>query len=104
MNLPVPVSSEDYEPPEDVLFEQVWDPSVVAPSPKGVGAPKDLAELVKEFAGIVSHDKVRGMVACSKAEEGAYAVAPCNQPWSKYEGIVVLSGGVAGGAPCRSWW
>ncbi|CAM9651574.1 unnamed protein product, partial [Ectocarpus sp. 8 AP-2014] len=57
LNLPVPVSSEDYVPPEDVLFEQVWDPSVVVPSPKGVGAPRELAELVKEFAGVVSHDK-----------------------------------------------
>ncbi|CAB1113455.1 unnamed protein product [Ectocarpus sp. CCAP 1310/34] len=57
LNLPVPVSSEDYVPPEDVLFEQVWDPSVVVPSPKGKGAPRELAELVKEFAGVVSHDK-----------------------------------------------
>ncbi|CAN0503288.1 unnamed protein product, partial [Ectocarpus sp. 12 AP-2014] len=57
LNLPVPVSSEDYVPPEDVLFEQVWDPSVVVPSPKGKGTPRELAELVKEFAGVVSHDK-----------------------------------------------
>lgn len=70
LNLPVPVSSEDYVPPEDVLFEQVWDPSVVVPSPKGVGAPRELAELVIEFAGVVSHDKVRETLACFNRGRG----------------------------------
>ncbi len=58
-NMPVPVPSEDYAPPEDVLFEQVWDPSAMMPAAEGAPVPPDPDELVEEFAGAVSHDKVR---------------------------------------------
>lgn len=63
LNLPVAVSSEDYVPPEDVLFDQVWDPSVMLPTSKRATAP-NLDDLVEEFAGAVSHDKVREPVPC----------------------------------------
>lgn len=57
-NLPVAVSSEEYVPPEDVLFEQVWDPNVMPPASKHGTAPNPY-DLAEEFAGVVSHDKVR---------------------------------------------
>lgn len=57
--MPVPVPNEDYTPPEDVLFEQVWDPSVMMPAAEDAPVPPDPDELVEEFAGAVSHDKVR---------------------------------------------
>lgn len=107
LNLPVPVSSEDYVPPEDVLFEQVWDPSVVVPSPKGVDPPRDLAELVKEFAGVVSHDKVRETVACFKGggRDVCCGTPFIMSPWRMYVPLFrhgattrVLPGFVAGGA------
>lgn len=55
-NLPTPVSSEEYIPPEDVPFEQVW-----APLPATENGRRDqyLDLLVKDFAGVVSHDKVQ---------------------------------------------
>jgi len=57
--MPLPVPSEDYTPPEDVLFEQVWDPSTMTPAAEGAPVPPDPDELVEEFAGAVSHDMVR---------------------------------------------
>lgn len=63
LNLPVAVSSEDYVPPEDVVFEQVWDPSCVRTVSKRPTAPNP-EDLVEEFAGAVSHDKVRGTTPC----------------------------------------
>lgn len=58
INLCPAVPSKDYTAPEDVMFEQVWDPKVMS-SPAGVGlSGRDPAELVEEFSGAVSHDKV----------------------------------------------
>lgn len=59
MNLPVVVSREEYVPPEDVVFDQVWDPSCVRTVSKRATVPNP-DDLVQEFAGAVSHDKVRG--------------------------------------------
>lgn len=65
MNLPSPVPSEDYVPPEDVVYEQVWDPSAMSPpASRGSGSSPDLDDLVKDFAGAVSHDKVRRPTVC----------------------------------------
>lgn len=59
LNLCTPVPSEEYIPPEDVIFEQVWSP-IVAGSVQGEDAissdPDDLAE---DFRGAISYDKVR---------------------------------------------
>ena len=78
-----PVAPEEYVPPEDVLFDQIWDPNIVSrssspPLPSaslssnmvspsnivchsrgGGGLVPDTDELIKEFAGVVSQDKVR---------------------------------------------
>lgn len=63
-NLPDTGPSEDYVPPEDVQFEQVWDPSVMLPSSEGATAPPDPGVLVAEFEGAVSHDKVGRNAKC----------------------------------------
>ena len=52
------IPSEEYTAPEDVLFEQVWDPQVLVPCERLGRNPLDPNELVQEFAGSVSHDKV----------------------------------------------
>ena len=64
LNLPTAVSSEDYVPPEDAEFEQVWDPSLTLPSSEGASAPPDPATLIEEFENVVSQDKVGGTAMC----------------------------------------
>lgn len=67
MNLPTAVPSEDYVPPEDVEFEQVWDPSLMLSSSEGAPAPPDPGVLVEEFVSVVSEDKVRVITAMCSA-------------------------------------
>lgn len=76
LNLPVAGSSEDYVPPEDVQFEQVWDPSVMLPSSEGAAAPPDPGVIVEEFKGAVSHDKVGGTSRCSAVGNAFVIFAP----------------------------
>lgn len=58
INLCPAVPNKNYTAPEDVMFEQVWDPKVMSP-PVGVGLnQRNPDELVQEFSGAVSHDKV----------------------------------------------
>lgn len=78
-NLPVAGPSEDYVTPDDVQFEQVWDPSLLLPSSEGAAAPPDPGALVDEFKGVVSHDKV-GNLPSSRQWEFCFCVPVSGRP------------------------
>lgn len=66
-NLCASVSKEEYVPPEDVEFEQVWAPLPLLPNGQQSQAPE---ELVLEFADVVSQDKVLVRLGKGKVESG----------------------------------